>query len=165
MTPKQRLSASIDLTLTYFQSYYTEWRLTKGLANKKLLEERYDFFSDISNEVHKWDDQNGEATIAQEIKHGLYFDSIAQCIQYVEDLFALIRASKKPDYFISNIITYKAGEVTNAIKQFKASHESISRAFQFPSELLLNSEEDESDYNWGKDLASKNVGGPGEFLQ
>lgn len=158
MTPEQRLNASVDLTLTYFQSYYAEWRLTKVLTNKKLLEERYDFYSGISKEVRKWDDQDGEATIAQEIKHGLYFDSIAQCVQYVEDLFALIRAARKPDYFIRNIITYKAGEVTNAIKQFKASPESLSQAFHFPTDLPFNSAEDKSDHDRGVDLLVKMVG-------
>lgn len=157
MTPEQRLNASIDLTLTYFNSYYGEWRLTKVLTNKKILEERYDFYKEISSEVRKWDDKDGEATIAQEIKHGLYFDSIAQCVQYVEDLFALIKAAKKPDYFIRNIITYKAGEVTNAIKQFKANPDRISKDFHFPPDLPIDNEEDKVFYDQGVEKLTKMV--------
>jgi len=67
MTPEQRLSASIDLTLTYFNSFSPEWRLVKVLTNKRLLKERYNFFKDISQEVKRRDDLTGEATIAQEI--------------------------------------------------------------------------------------------------
>lgn len=149
MTPEQRLNASVDLTLTYFASYYPEWRLTKILANQKLLNERYDFYKDIAKEAGNWDDDSGEATIAQEIKNGLYFDSITHCVQYIEDLFALIRASKKPDYFIRHIITYKAGEVSNAIKAFKADKKTVSKAFHFHDDLVFKEPEQQARYEKG----------------
>lgn len=149
MTHEQRYKASVDLTLTYFRSYYHEWRLTKILTNQKLLDNRYDFFKDISEQTKQWDDETGDSTIAQEIKHGLYFDSIAECIQYIEDLFALIRAAKKPDYFVKNIVTYKAGEVTSKIKVFKADKKSISKAFHFPTDLPFEKQSDREDFENG----------------
>jgi len=49
---------------------------------------RYKFYKDFIQDVKYAHDANGEATIAQEIKNGLCFNTIAQCIQYIEDLFA-----------------------------------------------------------------------------
>jgi len=151
MTPEQRTKASTDLTLTYLGNYFPSWRLTKVLANKKLLNERYSFYKDISKIVRQLDDIEGEATIAQEIQNGIIFDSIAECIQYIEDLFALIKASRNPDYFIKNIVTYNAGTVTNTVKSFKLDRGSISRAFHFPIDLKIVNLKDKELYNKGVD--------------
>jgi len=132
MTPEQRKRASLDLSLTYFQSYFIEWRLTKVLTLEKLIENRYDFYSDMLPEIKKWSDHDGTASIAQEINNGLYHDAIAQCIQYIEDLFALIKATKQPDYFVRNIVTYDAGKITNMIKTFKANKNNVVRDFYVP---------------------------------
>jgi hypothetical protein len=149
MTPNQRTQASIDLTLTYLGSYYPDWRLTKVLTLKKLLAERYEFYKDIIQGVKHHHDESGEATIAQEIRNGLYFDSISQCVQYVEDLFALISASKKPDFFIKNIITYDAGRVTNLIKSFNSNitAKRIAETFHFPHNLPFTTDNDKKTYD------------------
>jgi hypothetical protein len=149
MNKEQRRKASIDLTLTYLLSYYADWRLAKVLTIEKLLSERHDFYKDIVLDVKNHGDNNGAATIAQEIRHGLYFDAIAHCVQYVEDLFALIKAAKQPDYFVRHIITYKAGEVTNSIKNFKISTKSISEIYHFPQELKFTETKDQSAFDEG----------------
>jgi hypothetical protein len=150
MTPQQRTKASIDLTLTYIQNYYPDWRLAKVLTIKKLLADRYEFYKDLINDVRYHGDKTGEATIAQEVKNGLYFDAISQCVQYVEDLFALINAARKPDFFIKNIITYDAGKITNLIKSFNnVSARKISDVFHFPHDLPFTTEEDKKTYDNG----------------
>lgn len=149
MTKEERRKASVDLTLTYLTSYYADWRLVKILTIEKLLSERHAFYKDIVTDIKKHDDEDGAATIAQEIKHGLYFDAIAHCVQYVEDLFALIKAAKQPDYFVRHIITYKAGEVTNYIKSFKANAKSISEIYHFPHELKFTESKDQNAFDEG----------------
>ena len=149
MNSEQRKQASIDLTLTYLSSYYTDWRLAKILTIQKLVSERYTFFKSIIREVKQFDDNSGEATIAQEIKNGLYFDAIGECVQYIEDLFALIKASENPDYFIKNIVTYDAGRITNFIKSFRPSKTNIAKAFHYPGELELESQEHINMYEEG----------------
>jgi len=151
MTPEQRSRASIDLTLTYLQSVYPDWRLAEVLTAKKLLNERYSFYKDIIHDIKQYGDESGEATIAQELRHGLYFDAISHCVQYVEDLFALINASKKPDFFVRNIIQFKAGVITNQIKAFKATPKSIAEAFHFPPELPFENNDDKKTYDEGVD--------------
>lgn len=89
------------------------------------------------------EDVNGEATIAQELKNGMYFDAISECVQYVEDLFALIKASQQSDYFIRNIITYKAVQVSQSISNFKVNRSSIVKAFHIPVDISYGEGDDE----------------------
>jgi hypothetical protein len=150
LTHEQRRLASQDLTANYLSNYYAGWRYTKVLALQKMMDERYSFFTDIAAKTKSPADANGDATIAQEIQHGLYFDAISQCVQYIEDLFALIRAAKSPDYFVRNIITYKAGEVINYLKSFKPDPLTIGSVFHFPSDLKFDEEEKTLLYETGK---------------
>ena len=128
-TSTRRHAAAVDMTTYYLNSYWCEWRYVQVLAIKKLLQEKYEFYHSI---VRYALGEQDDASIAQEIKHGLYFDAIAHCVQFIEDLFALIRASEQPDYFIRNIITYNAGQVTNLIKGFKTTDQHIRNAFHIP---------------------------------
>lgn len=159
MTAQQRTKASVDLSLTYIQNYYADWRLAKVLTLQKLLSDKYDFYKDFVGEIKHYQDPTGDATIAQEIKNGLYFDAISQCIQYVEDLFALINASAKPDYFIKRIINYDAGVVVNLIKSFNAklSRKRIAEAFHFPDDLPFTNSEDRNRYEMQADFLNELV--------
>jgi hypothetical protein len=142
MTNEQRSRASVDMTLTFFNSYYSSWRLSKVLSIKKILDNRYEFYSEFIKDVKNVRDEIGEATIAQEIKNGLFFDSISECVQYVEDLFALIKASEKPDFFVRSIISYSAGDLGKYIKRFVVSNDTLSKAFHFPIDYKIPNEED-----------------------
>jgi len=133
MNPKQREQINMEQINRFFASYYSEWRHIKILSNIKILETKYEFYSNILDEIKPTDKTVGEKTIAQEITNGLRFDSIQQSIQYIEDLFALIYASKNKDFFIRNIISYDAGKVGNSIKNFKLSRENICKSFNFPN--------------------------------
>jgi len=152
LTNQQRRLASIDLTLTYLSSYFAEWRYTKVLTLQKLISERYSFYDELKSEIKSPGDHSGNATIAQEIHHGLYFDAISQCIQYIEDLFALLKAAKQPDYFIRNIITYKGGEVTAFLKSLKIDDKSIALLFRFPNDLSFGNEQGQASYERGRSL-------------
>jgi hypothetical protein len=149
LTKEQRRKASVDLTVHYLSSYFADWRLTQVLTIEKLLAQRYSFYADLLEHVRPGDDPTGDGTIAQEIQNGLHFDAIAHCVQYVEDLFALIEAAKEPDYFIKRIVTYNAGSITNKIRGFKATRENVADAFHFPLGLTYTSEEGQRTYEQG----------------
>jgi len=146
LTAAQRHAAAVDMTNYYLSSYWTDWRYVHILTTKKLLDEKYNFFHSIVKDSLKEAD---EASIAQEIKHGLYHDAIAQCVQYIEDLFALFYASKEPDYFIRNIVSYSAGQVTNLIKGFKGTDQRIKTVFFIPEPVESFSSEHHEYYNKG----------------
>lgn len=156
LTVAQRHAAAVDMTNYYLSSYWSEWRYVHVLASKKLLDEKYEFYASIVRDSLKEED---EASIAQEIKHGLYHDAIAQCVQYIEDLFALIYASKDPDYFIRNIVSYSAGQVTNLIKGFKMTDQGIRTAFFIPDAVASFQPDQRKSYDNGmqflKDLLTE----------
>jgi hypothetical protein len=141
--------AGVDLTRYYLGGYYASWRLAKVLTIQKLIDQRHSFYADLAQDIRQYDDLDGAATIAQEVHHGLHFDAIAHCVQYVEDLFALIRAARKPQAFIRGVVTYRAGEVTHEIKTFKAERKRIGQAFHFPYDLTFSTVEGREQYEHG----------------
>lgn len=151
ITDAQRHAAAVDLTSYFLSSYSTEWRLVQVLAIRKLLGSKYDFYKSVITEMYG---DNDDALIAQDITNGLYFDAIAHCIQYVEDLFALIKASEKPDYFIKHVVSYSAGQITAMIKSFKPDRKKLGAAFHFPSDLVLSIQDDIDRYEKGIDCLS-----------
>lgn len=142
MTKDQLEKAAKDQIIKFFNSYYTSWRLNKILTIDKLLKTKYEFYYDIIEETKREDDDVGTSTISQEITNGLGFDAISNCIQFIEDLFAMINATKNRSYFIKEIITYDAGKIENIIINFKINDKNICKAFHFPFE-----EESEDDNN------------------
>lgn len=131
MKSEERRLVRRDQINNFLDSYFSNWRLNQILTIEKLCIKKYDFFNDIILETKQLDDITGEATIAQEITNGLFFDAISNSIQFIEDLFALLNAAKNPDFFINNIITYKAGKIEALIKR-KYSLSEICKLFYFP---------------------------------
>jgi hypothetical protein len=132
MNKADRNIVTKDQINQFFTSYYSEWRAIQILAIKEKLNTRYEFYKDIVEEIKSTDLDAGENTIAQQIKNGLLFEAISTSIQYIEDLFALIKASEKKDYFIRNIIKYDAGKIDSLIKNFNATNKNICKSFYFP---------------------------------
>lgn len=131
MTKEERKKVTNDQINRFFTSYYPNWRLQQILTTEKILQERFTFYSPIISETKQFDDDTGDSTIAQEITNGLFFDAISVCVQYIEDLFALLKAGENKQLFIKNIITYDAGKIENFIKQ-KANVEKLCKLFYFP---------------------------------
>jgi len=116
----------------FFSSYYSEWRHIQILGVEKKLKTKYEFYSDIVENINYSDIEADEKTIAQEISNGLMFEAIQYSLQYIEDLFALINAAKKPNFFIRSIIQYNAGKVDHAIRTFSIKRKNICECFHFP---------------------------------
>ena len=132
MTNEERTKASKDQILRYLFSYYPQWRVVKISAIKKILDNKYEFFKDIIPTFKQPDDDTGAATIPQELTNGLIFNALAECLQYIEDLFLLVKCSKDQDWFIKNIVTYRSGRITNFIESFDSSTKSLCKFFLFP---------------------------------
>lgn len=133
MDKKEKDKANKDQINRFISTYYSEWRFIQILSIQKTLINRYEFFPDIVEVVKETDNSAGDKTIAQEIRNGLLFDAVQHSIQYIEDLFAFINATLKKDYFIRNIIQYKAGKIENLITSFKNNKKLVCEYFHFPS--------------------------------
>src|SRR5689334_21071326 len=131
MNKEERKNVTRDQIERFFASYFPNWRFVQILATEKLLNEKFSFYPSIISDAKQSDDPTGDSTIAQEITNGLLFDAIANCIQYIEDLFALLKAGENKDFFIRHIITYHAGKVEKFIER-KHTEEKICNLFYFP---------------------------------
>lgn len=157
MTKEQRQKASKDQIERFFYSYYTQWRLAKILIDDKVLRTKYDFLSDIANEIKdEGDSINQDALIAQELTNGLHFDMLSNCLQYIEDLFALLKAGQQQDFFIKNIITYNAGQIENLIKQTH-SDKNLCELFFFPYYENIENDNFRESFTAGLSLLKSNV--------
>ncbi len=153
MTKEERKKVTNDQINRFFASYYPNWRLQQILTTEKILQEKFTFYSTIISETKQADDDTGEYTIAQEITNGLLFDAISICIQYIEDLFALLKAGENKNFFIKNIITYDAGKIENFIRQ-KSNTEKLCKLFYFPFYEEEFEEKTEKVYREGLKLLS-----------
>jgi hypothetical protein len=131
MNKEQRKKVTQDQIERFFGSYYPNWRLHQILTNEKLLKEKFTYYSDIISITKQPDDLSGDSTISQEITNGLYFETISYCVQYIEDLYAIIKAGENKDLFIKNVITYDAGKIASFINQ-NINEEKACKAFHFP---------------------------------
>ena len=116
----------------FFSTYYSEWRHIQILAIEKKLRTKYEFYDDIIEKINYSDNTADDKTIAQEISNGLMFEAIQYSLQYIEDLFALMNAAKKPNFFIRSIIQYNAGKIDHSIKTFSLKKKNICECFHFP---------------------------------
>ena len=136
MTNEEREKAGRSQLATYLNSQYSRWRLAKILSNKKIIENLNPFYTDIISELKQHDDETGHSTINHEINFGLHIQAIAELIQYIEELFALIKFSSSPEYFARNIINYKAGAVSNFIKNYKITDKNIYNNLWIPENIF-----------------------------
>ncbi len=147
LTHEQRRLAAIDMINYYFNANYVDWRYIKLLSIKKQLSSKYAYYEDIVSEIEN--EENVESCIAQPITNGLYFEAIAECVQYIEDLFALIKASANTEYFVKNIITYEAGQIRSFIKTFPTSDKDLGKWFHFKYDLQFEEGTDSTPFTKG----------------
>lgn len=133
MTKEERNKANKDQINRFISAYYSEWRFIQVLSIQKKLAHKYENYNDIIDSIKETDNSAGDKTIAQEISNGLLFDAVQHSIQYIEDLFAFISASSKEDYFIRNIVQYKAGKIENLVKSFINNKKTVCEYFHFPN--------------------------------
>jgi hypothetical protein len=131
MNKEQRDKVTIDQIERFFASYYSSWRLQQILTIEKLLNEKYNFFPAFISETKQTDDFTGEATIAQEITNGLILDAISTCVQYAQNLFALLKAGENKDFFIRDIQEHDVSKIDTLIKQ-NTDEEKLCELFHFP---------------------------------
>ncbi len=130
MNREDRQKASKDQIERFFSSYFSHWRLAKILINEKILSEKYSQLNEITKSLMN-DGDDFDGVLAQEITNGLEFDTLSHSVQYIEDLFALLRAGQKKEYFISRVISYDAGAIKKLINK-KFTDKELCESFYFP---------------------------------
>lgn len=164
MNNDQRLKASQDQIKRFFYSYYSNWRYAKILINEKVLQNKYNLLQDIAKEIKQPEEDNLETLITQEITNGLHFDTVSNCVQYIEDLFALLKAAKDKEFFIKNIVTYNAGKIENEIKKEHKDKE-LCDLFYFPHFTEFDSEDFKAAFEEGLNKLKNRIDRIKEFYK
>lgn len=147
MTDKERQAASKDQIERFFSSYFSHWRLARILLNEKILAEKYAQLNGIAEFImNEGDDIEG--VIAQEMTSGLEFDTLSHCVQYIEDLFALLNAGKRKEYFVKSVTSYDAGAIKTFINR-KFSDKELCELFYFPYFEQFDNTENDKVYKQG----------------
>lgn len=135
MKKETREKANADQVVYFLSKYYYKWRLAKIMAIRKILEDKYNIFSSDIEILKQPDDKTGTPTITQEISNGLICSAISECVQYIEDLFVLIKFSNEREWFIKNVITYQAGSISKFIRNFNPQLDKVCEYFHLPTHL------------------------------
>lgn len=144
MKKEDRLIIGKQQLKNYLASQYPKWRYVQILTISKILKNLRDFYRDDIEDIKQPYDMSGEITINKEVKNGLIFSALAETIQYIEDLFSLMKFSKNIEYFVKNVIKYNATTIYQYIKTFKIEDlKFICEEYQIP---YFNINEEWRDY-------------------
>jgi hypothetical protein len=147
----ERRRANDEQIQSFFVGYEATWRVTKLLAIRRLLRDREGLKAELrahyGDALPDYDQYVYGATT-----NGLLFSAVAELMMHVEDFFALLQFVREREFFARELVTYKAGSVTNTAKVIEsASDDRILSAFMVPpaAELPLAEEADMKAYRAG----------------
>lgn len=113
---KAKMNANISQIKDFGSSQFLQWRVVTLLSIKKILSNIEDFVDDsflefIPSEVNK------ESLRFNQIRNGFIYEAVSQSIQGIEEMFALIKNSKKWHQLTKNHINYAAGQIKSYVKK------------------------------------------------
>lgn len=137
MNSAERRAANDSQLGVFFAGYEYTWRLTKLLLLKALLEDRSKL-NPILKAYYGTDDFSNDAYVYGPVTNGLIFSGLSELLMYCEDLFALLKFIREPEYFVRSIVSYSAGTVTNLAKKLETAQPAlILKAFMIPERQHL----------------------------
>lgn len=113
---KAKMNANISQIKDFGSSQFLQWRVVTLLSIKKILSNIENFADDsflefIPNEVDK------ESLRYNQIRNGFIYEAVSQSIQGIEEMFALIKNSRKWHQLTKNHINYPAGQIKSYVKK------------------------------------------------
>lgn len=119
----------------FFKSYDYDWRFTKLIINKHILENRENMPEVLEYFYQHFDNFNCESYIYREMTNGLIISSVAETMMYIEDFFCFIKNIRNPKFFVKDTISYKAGKVTKIGEKLKTlNNDTIKKCFMLPAQ-------------------------------
>jgi hypothetical protein len=129
MTEQERLNAGKAQTSIYLTSQFSKWRLFSILTAEKIINEFTIFEELIDNNLclHSSTDYFPQ----RQYYAGVVVQALAEAIQNIEDLFALIYCAQDIPMFVGRIANYKAGKISNFVKTAKIDRSNFQEMFFF----------------------------------
>ena len=117
MADSEYAKANKQQLLEYLSGLYPEWRLLYIRSMKKMFDDYNVFYSDVASYPFTLDGER------RPIKLGLTYASVAETMQYIEDLFALMLNTQGESLSIGKILNYSHDKVIKYITSFENKSE------------------------------------------
>lgn len=148
-----RYEAGKTQMIQFGTSQFIFWRLTVVKSIKKILLNMSNFYSDLEIEIIPEKELEQYDIVNNQIKNGWLFEIVAQAVQNIEELFALLKNSKDLSNFVKNFVNYKASDTKKYIWNFQSDDiDYILKEFGIPSYLLSLEEDKESFQKYSRSI-------------
>lgn len=104
----------------YLVNQYPEWHIIAIKSIKKIITHPEEFYEDLISNDGDDADFIKKDNLFREIRNGWLYEAVSHAEQSIEDLFSLLKCAESPDYFIRDVVVYKANEIKNYIWNFKS---------------------------------------------
>lgn len=99
MNDQVRLRAGKHQFKKFLTNQYPMWRVAIIQTIKRIMENPIDFYVPIFEDLRRNEEEKAVETITYEIRNGLIFEALAQSVQEIEDVFALMQNCDNIAYF------------------------------------------------------------------
>jgi hypothetical protein len=124
---------------TFLSGYDDQWRLTKLVSIKMVLEDREKLKRKLRTFYGPNFKEKEENYVYNESTNGLIFSAISELLMYFEDYFVLISYIREDETFIKKIVKYWAGEIGKVPNRLdKLPAEDLLKAYMIPDKDYLN---------------------------
>lgn len=118
---------------TFLSGYDDQWRLTKLVSIKMMLEDREKLKRKLRSFYGPTFKEQEDNYVYNETTNGLIFSAISELLMYFEDYFVLVNFIREDEEFIKRVVKYWAGsigKVPNRISQL--SNDDLIKAYMIP---------------------------------
>ena len=110
---EERRAANEEAVRGFFARWDPAWRWILILGLRQLRAEAPQLGALASIEANGKEGWADEAYVYGPLSHGLTAAAVNEVAQYCEDLFALLRSLREPQFFARDMTTYRAGQVVD----------------------------------------------------
>jgi len=119
---------------TFLSGYDDQWRLTKLVSIKMMLEDREKLKRKLRSFYGPDFKKNEDDYVYNETTNGLIFSAISELLMYFEDYFVLMNYIREDEEFIKQVVQYWAGTIGKVPKRIsQLSDDNLIKAYMIPN--------------------------------
>jgi hypothetical protein len=138
VSPEERRAANEEAVRGFFARWDPAWRWILILGMRELRSDPARFGALAAAEANGNESWSEDEYVYGPVSHGITAAAVNEAVQHCEDLFALLRFLRDPQFFARDMTSYKAGQVVAFGRRYKnADDEVVSRLFLVPNQARV----------------------------
>ncbi len=132
MNRKERRAANEEAVRGFFARWDPAWRwvLILGMRQLRADPKKLGALASVEANNETWSE---DSYVYGPLSHGITAAAVNEAVQHCEDLFALLRFLRNPDFFARDMTSYRAGQVVDFGRGLiDADDDVVSRMFLVP---------------------------------